>query len=516
MFRLKRRRLLGAGALAAALPRRVFAQTSAAARPQQPQGVQSGDVMTDGAIVWSRSDRPARMMVEYATTESFTDPKRIAGPLALEATDFTSRLRIRGVAPGQTVFYRVSYLDLGDYKTLSEPVGGQFRVPPSANGDVSFVWSADTVGQGWGINPDVGGMTIYESMRKLAPHFFVHSGDAIYADNPLRPEKKLPDGRVWKNIVTEAKSKVAETLEEFRGNYRYNFLDDNLRHFNAQVPVLAQWNDHDVLNNWYWEKRLDGDPRYRQKSAAVLAGYGERAFREYMPLAGGLDGPLRLYRKFSFGPRLDVFRVDMRSFRGPNGANRQTTLGPDAAFLGSTQIEWLKGALKASQATWKIIAADMPLGLVIYDDGRTKSGSEAVANGDDGDPLGRELEIADLLSFIKQQDIRNVHWITADVHYAATHRYDSNRAAFADFTSFYEFVSGPLCAGGFGPNALDHTFGPEVVFQKTPPAGRADLSPLEGSCHFGHVKIDGVAGGMTVTHRDATGDVLHALNLAPA
>jgi hypothetical protein len=30
------------------------------------------------------------------------------------------------------------------------------------------------------------------------------------------------------------------------------------------------------------------------------------------------------------------------------------------------------------------------------------------------------------------------------------------------------------------------------------------------------VKIDGVAGGMTVTHRDATGGVLHALNLAPA
>jgi alkaline phosphatase D len=516
MINLRRRRLLGAGALAAAVPTRIFAQTSAAARPQQLQGVQSGDVMTDGAIVWSRSDRPARMMVEYATTESFADAKRITGPLALEATDFTSRLRIHGVAPGQTVFYRVSYLDLGDYKTMSEPVVGQFRVPPSATNDVSFVWSADTVGQGWGINPDVGGMTIYESMRKLAPDFFVHSGDAIYADNPLLPEKKLPDGRVWKNIVTEAKSKVAETLDEFRGNHRYNFLDDNLRRFNADVPMLAQWDDHDVLDNWYWEKRLDDDPRYRQKSAAVLAGYGERAFREYMPLSGGLDGPMRLHRKFSFGPRLDVFRVDMRSFRGPNGANRQTTPGPDTAFLGNEQIEWLKGALKASQATWKIVAADMSLGLIVYDNWRTKTGSEAVANGDDGAPLGRELEIADLLAFIKREDIRNVHWITADVHYAATHRYDPNRAAVADFLPFYEFVSGPLCAGGFGPNALDRTFGPEVVFQKVPPAGRFDLAPSEGSCHFGHVKIDGRTGAMTVTHRDATGGVLHALNLAPA
>jgi len=210
-----------------------------------------------------------------------------------------------------------------------------------------------------------------------------------------------------------------------------------------------------------------------------------------------------------------VFRVDMRSFRGVNGDNRQTAMGPDTDFLGPTQVEWLKGALKNSRATWKIIAADMPGGAVVYDDWRNKAGSEAVANGDDGPPLGRELEIADLLSFIKRESIRNVHWITADVHYCATHRYDPNHAAFADFLPFYEFVSGPLCAGGFGPNLLDRTFGPQVVFQKVPPAGRFDLAPSEGSCHFGHVKIDGRTGAMTVTHRNAAGGVLHALDLAP-
>ncbi len=73
--------------------------------------------------------------------------------------------------PGQTIFYRVTCLDLGDLKTLSEPVVGRFRTPPASDADVSFVWSADTVGQGWGINPEIGGMTIYESMRRLAPDF---------------------------------------------------------------------------------------------------------------------------------------------------------------------------------------------------------------------------------------------------------------------------------------------------------------------------------------------------------
>ncbi len=512
MKKICRRSLLGAGALAATLPTRIFAQTAAQARPRLLQGVQAGDFAADGAIVWSRSDRAARMIVDYATTESFADPKRLVGPLALEATDFTSRVRITGVAPGQTVFYRVSYLDLGDYKTMSAPTAGRFRTPPSTNNDVSFVWSADTVGQGFGINPDSGGMTIYEAMRKLSPDFFVHSGDTIYADNPLQAERKLPDGTIWRNTVTEAKSKVAETLDEYRGNHRYNFLDDNLRAFNAEVPMLAQWDDHEVIDNWYWERRLDSDPRYREKSVAVLAANAERAFREYLPIGGGIDDTMRLYQRFSYGPRLDVFRIDMRSYRNANGANRETQA---AAFLGEAQLAWLKQALKSSQATWKIIAADMPLGLVVWDDFRSKTGSEAVANGEDGPPLGRELEIADLLAFIKRETIRNVAWITGDVHYAATHFYDPNKAAFTDFTPFYEFVAGPLCAGGFGPNALDRTFGPQVTFQKTPPAGRFNTAPSESSCNFGHVKIEGRSGKLIVTHRDIAGAVMHTTEVDP-
>lgn len=510
MNRLKRRPLLGAGVLAAA-PHRLFAQ-SAAERPRLPQGVQAGDIGSDGVTIWSRADRPARMIVEHSTTETFADATRETGPAATAATDFTSRLRLTGLSSGREVFYRVIYADLADERIESEPAAGRFRTPPSSSADVSFVWSADTVGQGWGINPDVGGMTIYDSMRRLAPDFFVHCGDTIYADNPLRPEKKLPDGRVWKNLVTDAKSKVAETLAEFRGNYLYNLLDGNVRRFNAEVPMIALWDDHEVVDNWYWEKRLDADPRYREKDVAALAERAQRAFREYMPFADGPDGPFRLFRKFSFGPLLDVFRLDMRSHRAANGDNRESA---GSAFLGTEQVVWLKQALQSSRATWKIIAADMPIGLVVYDDWRAKSGFEAVANADDGPPLGREIEIADLLAFIKRERIANVHWITADVHYPATHRYNPVRAAFSDFTPFYEFVSGPLCAGGFGPNPLDRTFGPEVVFQRTPPPGRFDLSPLEGSCHFGHVRIDGRTAAMTVSHRDAAGAVLHTLELSP-
>ena len=121
------------------------------------------------------------------------------------------------------------------------------------------------------------------------------------------------------------------------------------------------------------------------------------------------------------------------------------------------------------------MASSLPIGLVVGDGpGRF----EAVANGDAGPPLGRELEIARLLRFIRDRRIDNVVWITGDVHYAAAHHYDPARARFTEFTPFWEFVAGPLHAGTFGPNALDPTFGPEVRFLGIP-AGHEAQPPAE-------------------------------------
>ena len=248
---------------------------------------------------------------------------------------------------------------------------------------------------------------------------------------------------------------------------------------------------------------------------ALLAARAKRAMFEYTPLRPIPVESERVYRFIPRGPLLDLFMLDMRSYRGANSENRQTQLTDEARILGAEQVQWLKQRLLASRATWKVIAADMPLGLVVYHDAARKWGSEAVAQGD-GPALGRELEIADILRFIKHNDVRNVVWITADVHYCATHLYDPARAQFTDFNPFYEFVSGPLHAGGFGPNELDNTFGPRVVFTRNP-GGRVNSPPTENGLYFGHVRIDGRTRAMTVTHHDVTGAALERRELpAPA
>ena len=146
---------------------------------------------------------------------------------------------------------------------------GRFRTAPADRRDVSFVWGGDVAGQGWGINPDDGGMFTFATMRKHRPDFLLHSGDTIYADGIIAAEVKLADGKIWKNVTIPEKAKVAETLDEFRAAHKYNFLDDNVRAFNAEVPIFVQWDDHEVINNWSASKQLPA--AYKERDISLLA-----------------------------------------------------------------------------------------------------------------------------------------------------------------------------------------------------------------------------------------------------
>src|SRR6201997_3539282 len=154
----------------------------AADRPQVTHGVQSGDVGADGGVVWARADRPSQMLVEVATTESFRNARALPPIAALPESDFTAKMLLENLAAGQDIFYRVKFRDLSPPGVESEPVVGRFRTAPSDKRDVSFVWGGDVAGQGWGINPDDGGMVTFATMRQHTPDFLLHSGDTIYAD----------------------------------------------------------------------------------------------------------------------------------------------------------------------------------------------------------------------------------------------------------------------------------------------------------------------------------------------
>ncbi len=479
--------------------------------------IQSGDVSASSALVWGRSDRESQMVVDFSTSPNFTRPRTQIGPQVSAETDYTGTVDLKGLRPDTTYFYQVRFVN-GRVERFTESLQGltgSFRTAPAFNQarSVKFVWAADMAGQGWGRNPNLkikafdgeeiqGGYVVFDVMRKLKPDFAIFSGDMIYADNAIPPTKPIPPivgGGTW--INEPAKNFVAISLAEFRQNWKYNLGDSKFQRFLAETPIYVQWDDHEVTNNWYPNEILTATP-YNGLSASVLAERAKQAFFEYNPIRGD-----EIFRNYNYGKHLDLFLLDERSFRGDNNKNTEPTL----EILGTEQFQWIKDSLKASRATWKVIASDDPLSIVTGGPGDYDAWAQ-----NDTRLLGREAQLSDLLKFIKDEEIENVVWITADVHFPAAIYYDPNRAVFQDFNPFWEFVIGPIHAGAFGPAAnlpLDSTFGPEYEFNIFPE--EANLPPPHNQ-FFGSAEVDGQTAQLTVRIHAITGEVVYEKVLDPS
>jgi alkaline phosphatase D len=440
--------------------------------PAITHGVQSGDPHQGRALVWARCDEPARMLVEWDTSEAFANPQRVQGPVVGPDGDGCGTAVLAGLPDAQTIVYRVRF-EREAARGASAWAMGRLVTPGTER--VRFAWTGDTCGQGFGRNPEWGGLRGYAAIAAKDPAFLLHSGDLIYADSPIVPELPLADGRVWRNISNEHVARVAESLADFRARFAYNLEDEHVRALAAQMPIIAQWDDHETHNNWWPGQALDDD-RYQLRDASALAALARRAMFEWTPLPPG-----RIHRVIHHGPLLDIVVLDCRSFRTANDGGVATKM------LGDAQARWLVDTLTASRARWKVIACDQPLSLVIPD-GAAEERFEGWGNTA-GPPQGREVELAAILGELQQRGIRDLVWLTADVHYAAAHHYDPSRANGVRFDAFWEFVAGPIHAGTFGPNALDPTFGPEVRFQWAPPPGAGNLAPWDGLQSFGTVDV---------------------------
>lgn len=459
------------------------------ARPQATHGLQFGDVTPGRAIVWSRCDRPARMLVEYATHEDFRDARRVRGPCALESDDYTARVDLTGLPADAELFVRVRFERLDHARTPGDAVGGRLRTAPRGPRPLRVLWSGGTAGQGFGIDPAWGGMHLYDTMRRRRPDLFIHCGGAVHADGPLPAERVVGHGRVWRQRVTPEAARSAETLDALRGRYRDRLLDAALRRFNAEVAQVWLWDDRGRTDE-------AGPCHAPQDAERHVPPPATRAFLEYAPLRRLYDeAASRVYRHLPYGPLLDLFVVDLQHDHGPDPHRRPPAADAATAFRGRPQLGWLLDGLRHSRATWKLVATARPLGL-------------AMPDGDDAPAL------AGLLRGLRAAGAKNVVWLSAGVHATAAHHYDPARAAFTDVDPFWAFVSGPLDAGRCSPRALGATFGPRVVFQTVPEA--PITAPFAGLPCFGEIDIDAATRTLAVALRDVDDRVRFRQTLAPA
>jgi alkaline phosphatase D len=218
-----------------------------------------------------------------------------------------------------------------------------------------------------------------------------------------------------------------------------------------------------------------------------IAKEGINGFLYYSPLdsdndnGAGDNSNMRIYRSFNWGKDLDLFLLDARSYRSQN----HLADAPDGnkTMLGVEQLEWLKQELSNSNATWKVISSDVPISIPTGSNASIL-GRDGWANGNETNNYsyytGFERELTDLLRFIDEQSIKNIVFITTDVHFPASIRYNFDLNNDGNMTEIYELVSGPLSAIRLGVPSpvLDETFNPSLLY------GEGNIF------NFGYIRIE--------------------------
>jgi alkaline phosphatase D len=443
--------LLGLAALAAAGSR------SGASSPELLVTV--GDVGPRSALLWLRATgtAPARLTLAAAGGRSSRELEATPDP----AADFTARVKVDGLEPATPYRYRVRW--------QAEIVEGDFVTAPApgVTAPVTLLWSGD-LGGGGRCRPPGAGYPIFRAMAARRADLFVFVGDTVYADQRC-PAPPSPEGADFE----------ARDLAGFRARHRHQREDPGLARLLLGTSVTATWDDHEVRGDF-------------AGPTEPLMPAGRQAFLEYWPVDPPPDEPTRLYRQLRWGRLLELFVLDTRQYRSPNAAPD----GPGKTMLGPAQRAWLLDRVTRSGATWKLVVSSVPLSVGTgrrVRDGWANTLNPLVA---EGDHTGFEHELLEIVHALAAGRLRNVVWLTADVHFPAV-----VRLAPLPGLVMHELIAGPLHARHGFPRWFDRTLNPTPLFAEG------------GYDNFGEIRADRT--GLTVRIIDADGRERFATTLPP-
>lgn len=430
---------------------------------ESTHGVASGDVSSTGALVWARASGPARMFVEVATNASFRGARRFAAGAAHATTDYAVTFRLRRLRPATLYHYRVWFSEVGRPWARSHPEAGMFKTAPapSKRSVVRFAFGGD-IGSGDYCRHADYGYPIFHYMALRNPDFFVFLGDTIYADSSCG--SRGPDG--WRNLpgnfpeVDDPSvdwTKRSEVEQVYLQHWRYTRADDRLRGFLAKTPIYSLWDDHEVMND-FGARWAEANAQYPQRNGyRNLVEAGREAFFSYGVLGRRKRDPLRQYRSFTWGRDLKLLITDSRSYRSRN--EERDTAEAGKTLLGAQQLAWLKQSLAKATATWKVVACSVSVAVPT---GSEQFGRDGWADG--GTRNGFERELLDLLRSLDRRNIKNVVFITADLHFSQATRHSRDYDGDGDSLLFHEVVAGPLNARTSAPYWLDETTNPTSLY----------------------------------------------------
>lgn len=230
-----------------------------------------------------------------------------------------------------------------------------------------------------------------------------------------------PEQPVWASIAAQEVDAVVllgdtpyidtTDLAVQRERYAEFYSHAELRALMGRVPFYCTWDDHDFGRN-----DTDGDLAGKRDS--------RRAFAEFHPQPSVGEHDAGIYTSFRHGP-VEVFLLDARWFAGtePSFADpREKTL------LGRAQWDWLRAALAASNAPFKVLATGMIWNGAVRPFKRDHWGAY-------------EHEREALFRWLGEHDIEGVLLMGGDIHRSRLVRHDTAESV---GYALHEVITSPL------------------------------------------------------------------------
>lgn len=321
------------------------------------------------SLIWVQTTTEAEVYAVYTDMADKGYMRTTNLVITTKSEAFTARLIADSVEPG----HRYSYQLYINHKPVSLPYPTAFRTPPiwrwrndppeftMLTGSCAYINQPehDRAGKPYG-----GDYRIFTNMATHEADFMLWLGDNLYL--------REPDWNSWTGILNR---------------YTHTRSIPEMQPFLASTQHYAIWDDHDYgpdnSNKSFANKNQTLD--------AFRLFWGNPTYG-----TGSIEGAIT---SFQWGDA-DFFLLDNRWYRDPDEIIKK-----DKTILGEKQLEWLLENLVSSKATFKIVAMG---GQFLSD----------VTTADTYSAHGFEIERERIISFIYQYNIKNVIFITGDVHFA--------------------------------------------------------------------------------------------------
>ncbi|QGY48133.1 alkaline phosphatase [Maribellus comscasis] len=318
-----------------------------------------------------------------------------------EKKNYTTQWQLENLRPNTKYVVEIE-ARLNNKSKVSDKTEGAFRTPPTEKTEEDIEFCIVTCHDYWR-KDTTDGHKIYNSMIKMFPDFYVHTGDIEYYDKP---------------------EPYALTEELMRFKWDRLFALPLQRKFWTQVTSYFMKDDHDALKNDAWPGQTYGTVPWDR---------GIEIFeKEQFPYHN------KFYKTIRWGKDLQIWITEGRNYRSSNNIPD----GPEKTIYGKEQMDWLFKTLKESDATFKVIINANPV-----------LGPDRENKNDNYSNSKYAFEGEQIRNFLNQFD--NVYLCNGDRHWQyVTHLPDTN---------LWEFSCGAgadMHAGGWDQEDLrpEHRF----------------------------------------------------------